>query len=273
MSSQELLGAVGVHPGPVHGLRGQTVTWSTMEQDRQLLTETYRSYGFVDVEVGEPILEAVGDDAVRVVFPVVEGQRWVLTDLRIEGLPVESAGRLEQVDLGLSEAAPWNPRQVETTRRQLELILRTLLLRLQRRYLFEGGEPVQHAEVDVVGIGDRDVADAHLGVRQIGRNCCLLEGDRWPDPERVFERDGLLVVEPEVGATAELGSCKRRAAADRWRAAGARVAELERHVVILIDPDAGGVADRALEALTRAGKEAFPAILNAKTRNALERKA
>jgi outer membrane protein assembly complex protein YaeT len=123
VSSEELLGAVGVHPGPVRGVRGQTVTASTLEMDRQLLAETYRSYGFVDVEVGKPVVEAVGDDAVRVTFPVDEGQRWVLTDLRIEGLPVESAGRLEQVDLGLSEANPWHPRQVETTRRQLELIL------------------------------------------------------------------------------------------------------------------------------------------------------
>jgi outer membrane protein insertion porin family len=123
VSSQELLSSVVVHPGPVRGFRGQTVSSTTLEQDRLLLADTYRSYGFVDVEVGEPILEAVGDDAVRVVFPVVEGQRWVLTDLRIEGLPVESAGRLEQVELGLSEATPWHPRQVETTRRQLELIL------------------------------------------------------------------------------------------------------------------------------------------------------
>jgi outer membrane protein assembly complex protein YaeT len=107
----------------VRGLRGQKVTDSTLESDQRALAETFRSYGFVDVVVSEPILEAAGEDAVRVTFPVNEGQRWFLTDLRIEGLPVESAARLDEVQLGLVEAAPWHPQQVETSRRRLESIL------------------------------------------------------------------------------------------------------------------------------------------------------
>jgi outer membrane protein insertion porin family len=123
VSEKRLQSAVRVHPGPVRGLRGRKVTDTTLEQDRRAMNETMRSYGFVEATVSSPILEPIDERFVKVSFPVDEGDRWILTDLRIEGLPVESAGRLEQVDLGLVEAAPWNPRQVEVARRQLELIL------------------------------------------------------------------------------------------------------------------------------------------------------
>jgi outer membrane protein assembly complex protein YaeT len=118
-----LASQVSVRPGPVKGLRGRQVTDSSLEKDRHALEEVFRSYGFVEVSVGSPIMEPRGTDEVGVAFPVDEGRRWYLTDLRIEGLPVEAAGRLDRNPLDLMEATPWNPRKVETARRQLELIL------------------------------------------------------------------------------------------------------------------------------------------------------
>ncbi len=111
--------------------RGKTTGWwggnpisdSSLKADRRLVDQTYRSLGYADVRVDEPILERAGEDEVRVLFPVDEGRRWVLTDVRIEGLPVEVAGTLEKTPLAVEKATPWNPAAVATAQRQLEVIL------------------------------------------------------------------------------------------------------------------------------------------------------
>ncbi len=119
----ELGRTVRVEKGKTSGLGGQAINDTTLGIDRRLLEEKYRFLGYVDVEVGEPVIEAVGAVDVRVVFPVEEGQQWIVSDVRIEGLPVEAAARLETTQLALEKAAPWNPSAAQTTTRQLELIL------------------------------------------------------------------------------------------------------------------------------------------------------
>jgi outer membrane protein insertion porin family len=104
-------------------LRGNPTSDATLEADRRRIEQTYRSRGFIDVQVSEAILEAAGESEVRVLFPVAEGQRWVLADVRIEGLPVEAAGTLEKTGLAIAKATPWNPAEVATAQRQLEIIL------------------------------------------------------------------------------------------------------------------------------------------------------
>jgi outer membrane protein assembly complex protein YaeT len=123
LSDEVLAVAVNVRPGSVTGFWGRTTTDSSLEEDRLAIEETYRSYGFVEASVGEVIMVPEGEDQVAIVFPIVEGRRWYLVDLRIEGLPVEAAGRLEDHPIDLVEASPWNPRQVESSRRQLETLL------------------------------------------------------------------------------------------------------------------------------------------------------
>jgi outer membrane protein assembly complex protein YaeT len=123
LSEDVLRNAVSVRPGAVRGLFGRSITGASLDKDRLILEETYRSYGFVDVAVAAPVIEPRGDDEVTVSFPVSEGERWYLTDVRIEGLPVEAAALLEQRPLDLAEATPWNPRRVDAARRRLELIL------------------------------------------------------------------------------------------------------------------------------------------------------
>jgi outer membrane protein insertion porin family len=115
--------AVNVRPGSVTGFWGRTTTDSSLEEDRLAVEEVYRSYGFVEASVGEVIMIPEGEDKVAIVFPIVEGRRWYLVDLRVEGLPVEAAARLEERPIDLIEASPWNPRQVESSRRQLETLL------------------------------------------------------------------------------------------------------------------------------------------------------
>jgi outer membrane protein assembly complex protein YaeT len=123
LSGEILAAAVSVRPGSVRGLWGRTTTDSSLEEDRLALEEVYRSNGFVEASVGEAILEEDGEEQVKAVFPVDEGRRWYLVDLRVEGLPVEAAAHLDNNPIDLVEASPWNPRQVETARRQLEAIL------------------------------------------------------------------------------------------------------------------------------------------------------
>jgi outer membrane protein assembly complex protein YaeT len=123
IDEKELRNAIHARTGKTTGWRGRPVSSTTLAGDQRRIEELYRSFGFVDAAVDSPTIEADGDDGARVVFSIDEGQRWILTDLQIHGLPVEAAAVLDQRKLGLREAAPWNPGAVETTRRQLELIL------------------------------------------------------------------------------------------------------------------------------------------------------
>ncbi len=123
LSSRRLESAVSVHRGPTRGLRGQDVSDHSLDRDRLALVDLYRSRGFPSAEVGVPILEPDGDDAVRVVFPIEEGLRWFVSEVRLIGVPAETAAALDRTSLGLNEAAPWDPRQLEVARRRLEGLL------------------------------------------------------------------------------------------------------------------------------------------------------
>lgn len=119
----DLLEAVQVDRGRTQGLWGMPVSAVTLEGDRRAIAEAYRARGFVEVDVEPPVLEPAGADEVRVLFPIVEGPRWMLDELRVEGLPVEAATRLEALPRALRENAPWNPRAVEATKLQIETTL------------------------------------------------------------------------------------------------------------------------------------------------------
>ncbi len=123
LTEKLLLSTVTARKGAVRGLRGQDVSERTLERDRLALIDLYRSHGFPEAEIGTPRLEAEGEDSARVIFPVDEGMRWFLTDLRIEGLPAETGAALERSPLPIEEATPWDPRQVEEARRRLEGLL------------------------------------------------------------------------------------------------------------------------------------------------------
>jgi len=123
LSEKLLLSTVGARKGSVRGLRGQDVSDRSLDQDRLALIDLYRRYGFPEAVIGTPRIEAAGDETARLIFPVEEGTRWFLTDLRIEGLPTETAAALERSPLPIAEATPWDPRQVDEARRRLEGLL------------------------------------------------------------------------------------------------------------------------------------------------------
>jgi outer membrane protein insertion porin family len=118
-----LMSTITVRQGSVRGLRGQDVSARSLDRDRLALIDLYRKNGFPEADIGTPRIEADGADAARILFPVEEGLRWFLTDLRLEGLPAETAAALERTPLPMEEATPWDPRQVEETRRRLEGLL------------------------------------------------------------------------------------------------------------------------------------------------------
>jgi outer membrane protein insertion porin family len=123
LDRETLQRAVRVTRGKTTGWRGRPVTDTTLKADRRLVEQTYRSFGFVDVQVADPMLEPVGDTDVRVLFPVEEGQQWTLAEVRIDGLPVEAAAKLETRDFALQKGSPWHPDSVKTADRQLHLAL------------------------------------------------------------------------------------------------------------------------------------------------------
>ncbi len=103
----------------MRGLRGQDVSERSLDRDRLALIDLYRSHGFPEAVIGTPRIEADGDAFGPPGLPRTEGLRWFLTDLRIEGLPAETVAALERSPLSIAEATPWDPRQVEDTRRSL----------------------------------------------------------------------------------------------------------------------------------------------------------
>ena len=123
LTEKLLLSTIATRKGAVRGLRGQDVSQSSLERDRLALIDLYRRFGFPEADIGTPRFEAEGDDLARVVFPVDEGLRWFLTDLRIDGIPAETVAALEKTPLPIEEASPWDQRQVEETRRRLEALL------------------------------------------------------------------------------------------------------------------------------------------------------
>ncbi|HSL19351.1 MAG TPA: BamA/TamA family outer membrane protein [Methylomirabilota bacterium] len=118
-----LRSAVTVREGPVRGLRGQDVSASSLQKDRLALVDLYRRQGFPEAVIDEAVIEVDGEDGARVQFPVTEGQRWFITELRIEGLPAETAAALESHPLPIEEATPWDPRELDAARRRLEGLL------------------------------------------------------------------------------------------------------------------------------------------------------
>jgi outer membrane protein insertion porin family len=123
LSSRRLESVVSVDTGRTRGLGGQDVSDHSLERDRLALLDLYRSQGFPNAEVGVPVLEPDGDDAVRIVFPIEEGLRWFVSSVRLIGVPAETAAALERTPLGIEETTPWDPRQLEVARRRLEGLL------------------------------------------------------------------------------------------------------------------------------------------------------
>jgi outer membrane protein assembly complex protein YaeT len=115
----ELRKVVAVDRGRTQGLWGVPVSDATLELDRRAVEQAYRARGFAEVAVAPPVVEAAGPGEVRVLFPVTEGPRWLVEELRIEGLPVEAAARFEAKPAALQENGPWNPRDLETMRLQI----------------------------------------------------------------------------------------------------------------------------------------------------------
>lgn len=120
----ELRNAIGVKPGGTGGWFKQNISNATLESDRKALETLYQQKGFPFAVLEPPeIVPVEGEDKVRVLFPVAEAVRWFISEVQIEGLPVEAAAELESNPLGLVDGSPWSPGAVERARVQLETAL------------------------------------------------------------------------------------------------------------------------------------------------------
>jgi outer membrane protein assembly complex protein YaeT len=117
----ELRDAIAVKAGGTGGRFKQNISNATLEADRKALVELYQRRGFPFAELSPPELVHVeGEDKVRILFPVDEAVRWLISEVRIEGLPVEAAAELESDPLELAEGSPWSPGAVERAKGRLE---------------------------------------------------------------------------------------------------------------------------------------------------------
>jgi outer membrane protein assembly complex protein YaeT len=117
----ELRDTVKVEPGGTGGRFSQKISNATLESDRKALEEIFNRRGFPYAVLAKPELVPIdGEDKVRVLFPVNEGVRWYIAEVRIEGLPVEAAAELESRPLELVDGSPWSPGAVERATRRLE---------------------------------------------------------------------------------------------------------------------------------------------------------
>ena len=117
----ELRDAITVKPGGTGGRFKQHISNATLESDRKALEELYQLRGFPFAVLSPAELVPVeGEDKVRVLFPVDEAVRWFISEVRIEGLPVEAAAELESDPLKLVEGSPWSPGAVERAKSRLE---------------------------------------------------------------------------------------------------------------------------------------------------------
>jgi len=117
----ELRDAIGVKPGGTGGWLKQNISNVTLESDRKALAELYQRRGFPFAVLAAPEIVAIeGEDKVRVLFPVDEAVRWFISEIQIEGLPVEAAAELESAPLELAEGSPWSPGAVERAKSRLE---------------------------------------------------------------------------------------------------------------------------------------------------------
>ncbi|MCP4896824.1 MAG: BamA/TamA family outer membrane protein [bacterium] len=123
LSEKDLRRAIRVRKGRTGGWRGQEVTSSMLERDRRAIADLYQSRGFADVLVEPARIEAVEDDAVRVVFRLHEGLRWSLDQLRYFDFPVEVAWAIEEMGQTLIRTGPWDERSIERARLRLEAAL------------------------------------------------------------------------------------------------------------------------------------------------------
>ena len=120
----ELRDVIAVKPGGTGGRFKQKISNATLETDRKALEELIQRRGFPFAVLAPPELVPVdGEDKVRVLFAVEEGLRWLISEVRIEGLPVEAAAELESRPLDLVEGSPWSPGAVERAKRRLEAAL------------------------------------------------------------------------------------------------------------------------------------------------------
>jgi len=117
----ELRNAITVKPGGTGGRFKQNISNATFESDRKALEELYQRRGFPFAVIAPPELVPVeGEDKVRILFPVDEAVRWFISEVRIEGLPVEAAAELESAPLELVEGSPWSPGALERAKSRLE---------------------------------------------------------------------------------------------------------------------------------------------------------
>jgi outer membrane protein insertion porin family len=118
---RELRDTVAVKEGRTGGRFSQSINNASLEKDRRALEGLYQRRGFPYAVLSAPELIPIeGEEKVRVLFPVEEGQYWSFSEVRIEGLPVEAAAELESRPLQLAEGEPWSPAAVDEAVSRLE---------------------------------------------------------------------------------------------------------------------------------------------------------
>ncbi|HEY0787887.1 MAG TPA: outer membrane protein assembly factor BamA, partial [Thermoanaerobaculia bacterium] len=83
------------------------VNQETLDDDVESLETLYRVEGFANATIGRPEVVAISADELQVTFPIAEGPRTLVTDVRVEGVERFEPERLPR--LALQKGEPLNP--------------------------------------------------------------------------------------------------------------------------------------------------------------------
>lgn len=88
------------------------ITQETINDDRDSIEAFYRLEGFTEAEVGQPRVVAGVDGTMDVVFPISEGPRTLVTEVKVEGN--EKVAAAELPELLVANGDPLNPIEVNS---------------------------------------------------------------------------------------------------------------------------------------------------------------
>lgn len=120
IDEERLRKVTDVHTGRASGWRGQRIDDDSLDDDRRALLDLYRRSGFPDATIAPAQLHADGPDGTVVSFAIDESRRWSVVSVRVDGFPADAVGALDPTVLDRLESAPWDPRLLESIRRQLD---------------------------------------------------------------------------------------------------------------------------------------------------------
>ncbi|HVT44011.1 MAG TPA: outer membrane protein assembly factor BamA [Thermoanaerobaculia bacterium] len=153
------------------------LTQEMLAQDRDALEAFYRTRGFTEVEIRQPVAAPFPDQSLVVTFPILEGPQTVLTEVRLEGNEVISTARLPNPKL--TTGSPLNP-----------ILLTGDIIALQTYYAVRGYVEVQVAP-RITFTSDKTGAELIYSITegpQVNVDQIIVRGNTYTDRDVILKK-------------------------------------------------------------------------------------